>query len=78
MDLKPRSLLGVETEHIKMDSLKEEGQKKTDHICQSCTDQYDEEATEDDDSCEYEDTMFSDFEDWQLALGAVVLVLLLK
>ena len=47
-----------------------------------CTDEaatnYDEEATEDDDSCEYEDTMFSDFEDWQLALGAVVLVLLLK
>ena len=47
-----------------------------------CTDEdalnYNEEATEDDDSCEYEDTMFSDFEDWHLALGAVVLVLLLK
>lgn len=47
-----------------------------------CTDEdalnYNEEATEDDDSCEYEEGMFSGFEDWQLALGAVVLLLLLK
>ncbi len=47
-----------------------------------CTDEdalnYNEEATEDDDSCEYEEGMFSGFEDWQLALGAVILVLLLK
>lgn len=47
-----------------------------------CTDEdalnYNEEATEDDDSCEYEEGMFSGFEDWQLAVGAVVLLLLLK
>ena len=40
-----------------------------------CTDEdalnYDDEATEDDDSCEYAETMFSDFESRQLALGAV-------
>ncbi|MFX0115136.1 MAG: zinc ribbon domain-containing protein, partial [Candidatus Hodarchaeota archaeon] len=29
-----------------MDSSKEEGKRKTDHICQSCADPYDENGTE--------------------------------
>jgi hypothetical protein len=46
MNLNPRSLLEVAKEHNKMGSLKEEGQKNPDHICQSCADPYDEKGTE--------------------------------